>query len=500
MQLRGIWRSTSMGANAASLRLSKRASRSLSYVGIAVAAGIVGAASTLINTSYALKALIGIPAVVAFLRYPYVLLLAWCLTDVFVGSTIPIFNGNNIDTALTLPTLLLMAVMPIRQTFKRLPALAILLFFLLWMLAGIGSSPLDTLSFLKQWLLLLNYVAVAILVINVITTRRRMLILIDAILMLSALIAVYGIYGYFTHQNGVFDLETGQFRATLVFGEAPPAAALFLSMVILLALYRFFTLDGIKRVLILPVLILLLAAVVVTFTRLAFLSIPLSVLVIVLFLPSRRMKIGLLAGVCASAGLTVIVAAIGNVPVFGRFLNQDVGTFNGRTYLWQALLNRFDPTQLFGNGQNASNAVLTSLQIGGNGVIATSPSNLFIGALYDQGIIGATLLAVAFLSLSISLILGMRRATDDHRVLFAVALAVVVSMVVQSFDQNDFLAQAVGMYFWVIVVLPFAACWSYAESPPDQGALTRNEATSLRTGLVAEPEHAGSTSLIRGGG
>ena len=65
-----------------------------------------------------------------------------------------------------------------------------------------------------------------------------------------------------------------------------------------------------------------------------------------------------------------------------------------------------------------------------------------------------------FIVLGAGLIAGIRKTTGDQRVLFVMALVAVVNMVLQSFDVNDFWAQSVGIYFWIIVALPFALCWS----------------------------------------
>src|SRR3989442_15287590 len=110
---------------------------------------------------------------------------------------LPVFNGNNLDTALTAPTLLLMACMPLKQTFKRMPALAFLFLFLVWVFVGIGVSPAGTGLFLTQWTLLLDFAALGVLTINVLTTRQRLLKLIDALLIPATFVSLYGIYGYF---------------------------------------------------------------------------------------------------------------------------------------------------------------------------------------------------------------------------------------------------------------------------------------------------------------
>jgi O-antigen ligase len=103
------------------------------------------------------------------------------------------------------------------------------------------------------------------------------------------------------------------------------------------------------------------------------------------------------------------------------------------------------------------------VNLGVGSLIATSPSNLFVGTLYDHGIIGAILLALVFIVLLVSLIWQMRRATPEHRVLLAAALAAFVNMTLQSFESSDFWAQGIAIYFWIIMALSFALCWSKAK-------------------------------------
>ncbi len=438
-------------------------------IGIVLVVFAIGIAGVIQNTLYTVRVALGSLAVLALLRYRYALLIAWAMLDVFIGSSLQIFQGNNFDTGLTVPTLLLMTCMPIKQTFRRMRALAILLIFLLWVFVGIGISPVSVGAFLTSWLLMLDLVAVSVLAINLLTTRRRLLGLIDTILLVSTFVSLYGIYGYITKQNGIGDATGSLFRIGSVFGQTPPTLAFFLTMIIPLAIYRTFTLQGLKRAGGVVLVLVFLMTLGLTFTRTAFISMPLSMIVLILFLPSRKMRIGLLSGILALASLIVLVMKLGNLPLFARFFSQDITTLNGRTYIWQALLDRFDPTQLLGNGFNAANVLLTNLNVGfGGGVIATAPHNFILEALYDHGIIGATLLILTFATLAVSLIRGARKSIGEQRTLFAVALAVFVNVLLQSLDNNEIWNQAIGIYFWIIMALPFALCWSASkQSPPE---------------------------------
>src|SRR5207244_12817786 len=137
--------------------------------------------------------------------------------------------GSNVLTGLITPTLLLMTSMPIKQAFKRLPALALLLICILWMFIGIFISPIGIGAALTTWTIYLTYAALGVLAINVLTTQRRILLVIDIMLLSGTFVALYGIYGYITRQNGEVDPEVG-FRVFSIF-RSSPSLALFLSLV-----------------------------------------------------------------------------------------------------------------------------------------------------------------------------------------------------------------------------------------------------------------------------
>jgi O-antigen ligase len=277
-------------------------------------------------------------------------------------------------------------------------------------------------------------------------------------------VAIYGIYGYLTKQNGWDDPTQGTFRIFSIYGS-PPSLALYLSVVFPLALYRTITAQGIIRIVGLIGILLLLAATGLTFTRSAFLAIPFSILIMVFFLPSRRLKIAILSTFMLLTLVIVFLAGAVHIPIFIRFFQQDFTTLNGRTNIWQALLARFDPTRLLGAGLGASNAILGNLGVNGvTGITNYESHNLYLGILYDHGVIGGVLLITIFVTLLVSMILGIRRTTGKHQLLFVTAFATSVSVVLQSVQTNDIFILSIGLYFWVIVALPFAYCWPSTKS------------------------------------
>ena len=203
-----------------------------------------------------------------------------------------------------------------------MPTLVLLLICVLWMFPGIFISPIGFSAALTNWIIDLTYVALGVLAITVLTTRRRILLVINGMLLSGIFVALYGIYGYITRTNGDVDPQVG-FRIYSIFTSSP-SLALFLSLVIPLAFYCVLTTRGLKRLgysLSIPILLI---ALVLTFTRGAFISLPLSIAVIILLLPSRKMRVGLLSGTFGLTILTVLVALVGNVPILSRFLGEDL--------------------------------------------------------------------------------------------------------------------------------------------------------------------------------
>ena len=436
--------------------------------------GIIGFA---INSFYTLRLSLGSVFMLIFLRYHYALVMAWIIVDAFIGSTVPFFNGNNINTALTVPTLLVMTSIPINQTFKHMPALAFLFIFLLWTFVGIVVSPLSVDVFLRQWLLYLDGFVVSVLTVQMLISRQRAMKLIDTILGLGTILSLYGIYGYFIKQNGGWDdYSASLFRIASIFDNNPPTLALFLSLIIPLSIYRIYTLRGTRQAFGVILLLILIITLIMTVTRTTFVSLPISLVVLGFFLPSRKTKMVLLCSLFLLGMLVLLVAVFGGVPLFERFFSPDLKTLNNRTLFWQALLNHFDPTKILGYGLNAQYVFLSGLNLvpssGNLSVVAYDITNnechavagcgahsLFLGTLYDHGIIGLILLLVVFVVLLINMITGAGKVVGDHRILYGAALAAFINMLAQCFDSTDLWSQNIEIYFWVIVALPFALCW-----------------------------------------
>ncbi|MGH2506060.1 MAG: lipid II flippase MurJ [Ktedonobacteraceae bacterium] len=444
--------------------------QALLSAGMALLVFTVGAVASARNALLTLRVTVGMLIVFALLRYPYLLLLALASVNIGIGSSLALFNGNNLDLVLILPLCCWIVFLSQWKMLRRMPGLHWQALYLVWVLAGIQLSPLDTHAFLTLWLTMLAYPMVSVLAVALLTTRQRLLGLLDTLLVTALLTALYGLYGFFTHQHGEIDPDTHVFRITSLFTQAT-TFAFYLSIVIPFALYRCLFSRGIVRLLSVVITLCLFAALLLTFTRSAYVCVCVEVWLIVLGWPLRRMRIAVLVGLSLLCGLVILLGLNSQLPFLARFFNGDILTLNGRIYLWQALLSRFQVTQWFGNGLQAADNVLSYLHVGrdGQGVIGSAPHNLYLGTLYDHGIIGLLLLVGIFLSLGYGLLRGMRKSSGERHMLYVAVLAALADLLLQSFVSRDIWIQQVGIPFWIGAALPFAVCWLPTETRMAKG-------------------------------
>lgn len=454
------------------------------YTAVTLGTLVFGAVATAYNALVALRASCGLLLVCCALRYPFGLLLCWAVLNICPGSSLVFLNGNNLDTLLILPIIGFLPWLPWKEIIRRLPGSLWLALYLGWVLLGIQLSPLDTQAFLTLWLTMLACVGAGILAMTLLTTYRRLTMLINVLLATASLTALYGLYGCVSYQQGELDPGTSLLRITSLFTQAT-TFAFYLSALLPLALYRCWYTRGTPRWLSIACAFCLLIALLLTFTRSAYLGLLPGLMLMIACLPVRRARwLSMAALVLLCAGM-FIPGWNGEPPFFARFFKGDMLTLNGRIYLWQALLNNFQVTRWLGSGLQSSDRLLANLRVGvaGRGVIGTAPHSLILGTLYDQGVIGLALLCAAFFSLGYSLLRGLRRSSGERRLLYAAALASVISIFIQSLGSRDLWIQAAGASFWLVIALPHARCWpenaAFAGGTRPGGARLRTQSTSI---------------------
>jgi murein biosynthesis integral membrane protein MurJ len=459
-----VWQEANIEAQGISLHEFYQVVLRWLLIVIIFTAGIYG---SIANALLTVRVAFGSIIILCLLRYQYLLLLAWAALNAFIGSPLPFFNGNNLLSGLSLPTFLLLFYLPTRVAFKRMTALPFLFSLLLWILFSVWFSPITPNTFLASWSIMFDFFGVCVLVILLIDSQKRLLTFIDVIHIPAIFIALYGMWGYFTRTIGILDVSSGAFRVTSIFTQTPPGLALYLSIILPLTIYRIWMLQGLKRFGGIAVLALFAATIALTFSRGPLISIPLSSVLIIPFIPVKKARSVFLLSYLIGSVLIITVSIILHVAIFDRFLNSDLGSLNGRTALWEALLSHFDPIRLQGYGFQASDTLLAKLQVssGTTGVVGTVAHNLYLEIMYNYGLIGLILLLLTFIVQGISLLrLWFLTKSVQHRFLLALVLWALISVTIQCFGINDLWdISQIGVYFFIVLALPFATCWIQKE-------------------------------------
>jgi O-antigen ligase len=338
-------------------------------------------------------------------------------------------------------------------------------------LLSIDRSPYEPTRFLTYWLVHLCFGALAVLVIQHATTRRRLDGLVDVILLQATFIAGYGIWAWFAGDYGVRDKDMPSlFRTGSTFAD-PLRLAFFLTTVFPVAIYRTAAArTAITRVAGLVCIATLLVTTVLTSSRGPALSTVIAGAVAACFVSSTILRLSFVAGPALLWVMGLAMASFNDVSMLHRFANDDIGTLNGRTRLWQAVFEHFEASRLLGEGMGAADALLRKLNVTheDGGFIGRTPHNLFVSTLYDHGIVGVVLLLVLFIALAWGL-WRLSPVSADHRVFRAAAIATLVNVAILSFEMPDFWKQSIGPYIWVILALPFAYVWD-RDHPALRGA------------------------------
>jgi O-antigen ligase len=321
---------------------------------------------------------------------------------------------------------------------------------------------------------MLASVAIAVLTMTLVTTKKLMNGLIDSTLVVMTLIAFYGVYDWFpnlpgSHITGFYDTDISSlYRIGSVY-MAAPTLAYVLSIFIPLGIYRIFTATRIwSRLLAMIATLVMVLGFALTFARIPFAGFAVSLFVMAIFLPYRRLRIGMISAMLILGGGSVLIAQILGVPLLSRFANNDLSSLNGRTLLWTAIIENFDPHRILGAGLQGSDQLLIQLQVGhGTGVVGTAPHNIFLAALYDQGIIGLILVIMLHIALLYNLLRRLRGASPTRHLLIAACLAAYTNILFQSIEVTVFWSQSVAPYLWMLMSLPFASYWDTEHTSPE---------------------------------
>jgi len=202
-------------------------------------------------------------------------------------------------------------------------------------------------------------------------------------------------------------------------------------------------------------LVFLLAALLLTLSRAAWLTLATLVLVAVITMPNLRVKLALLGGALAGG------FAVAQIPyVHQRLARQlDFGfkdnTFEGRVQIWRDTLRMLRDRPIFGTGLRGYEQVMTSYMTG-NRLPELYPHNMFLAMWAELGLLGL----VAFIALLAMLLWrgwrGFYRAHGFARPLLWGTSAAFVAIAVHGMFDTPYFNNDISLEFWIVAALEIA--------------------------------------------
>lgn len=430
----------------------------------------------------------GLTLALIFLRSPYGLLLTWAAAGAFYD--IYLF-GHSIGFILALGSLPAFAVMlwnEWRQNNLRVGAILAYGGFLLWVALTMTRSPVGLRQFGIDWLGFLDYALVFLLARSQLTTRARFERFVTVMLMMSTALSVLGLLQYIFRFGGYQTPDAPAiYRVSSIFGWSS-SLAFYLVLIIPLAIYRALSAPRGRRLFWFLALLLHITALVLTFSREAYVGVIVTVFVAATLL-NGRMRIWLLRGLVV--GLLLFLPALAIRSVRDR-LTFGLDTLNARTYGWSTLVSHLHLLDPLGQGLFSSIALLQRLHP--DGVVA--PHSLYLQVLFDHGVVGLMLLLTTFFLLLRGAIRVTLRCKGHARLVMALIAGGIAGAFCMVGVDNAFWDFSLGIYFWLVAALPFAPVFSVtARAASVSGPLAAADAADTSDTIREIPPLPASSSL-----
>jgi putative inorganic carbon (HCO3(-)) transporter len=337
--------------------------------------------------------------------------------------------------------------------------LVVLLFMGAELLGGLvtfGDS-----SSLKSAIIYTVFILGYFLTVALIKTKKWLTRAVGALMLSSSIVAVYGIYQYFTGNVATTWLDTEMFsdiegRACSTF-ENPNMLALYLILLLPMTLASLSSAkNSFERTLRIVASFLIFACTVVTWSRGGWLGMILAVVVLLMMVSSKTLSL-FIFGACALPFAPMIlpssiwnrIASIGNLADTSTSYRVNIwkGTFSMLGDFWGSGV---------GVGQSAFSNVYPSYSLA---AIERAPHshNLFLQILTELGVGGLALFAMLLIAFTASTLNYMRNSTDKKmRIYCGASFCGVLAALMQGMTEYVWYNYRVFFVFWVVLGLSVA--------------------------------------------
>ena len=238
---------------------------------------------------------------------------------------------------------------------------------------------------------------------------------------------------------------------------SPNSVAIFLEAPFAIAAgYALYSDDRRERWIAVTCLVFLLAALLLTLSRAAWLTLAALTLVAVVTMPNLRIKLAILGGALVGG------FAVAQIPYVHQRLARQLdftfkeNTFEGRVQIWSDTLRMLRDRPIFGTGLRGYEKVMAHY-VTENRLPELYPHNLFLAMWAELGLLGL----VAFTALLVMLLWrgwrGFCRAQGFARPLLWGTSAAFVAVAVHGMFDTPYYNNDISLEFWIVAAFEVAA-------------------------------------------
>lgn len=238
---------------------------------------------------------------------------------------------------------------------------------------------------------------------------------------------------------------------------SPNSVAIFLEAPFAIAAgFALYSDDRRERTIAAACLVFLLAALLLTLSRAAWLTLAALALVAVITMPSLRVKLALLGGALIGG------FAVAQIPYVHERLARQLdfsfkeNTFEGRLQIWSDTLRMLRDRPIFGTGLRGYEKVMTPYMTGTR-LPELYPHNLFLAMWAELGLLGLVAFTVLLAMLLWRGWRGFYQARGFARPLLWGTSAAFVAIAVHGMFDTPYYNNDISLEFWVVAALEVAA-------------------------------------------
>ena len=448
-------------------------------VGIFITLGVEQA----LNLGRTLRLTLGVVLVPLFLQYPIVLVMAWSVLLPF--NTVQV-GGHDLGGALStvsLPAFLIGLLIYRNEIIRRHPGVVPLVAFLMWAAVGALQSSTARTNFVASAPAYLSFAGI-MLFTTLLASKRQIYLLIDTLLVVAVLVAGYAVLQNHYHFGTYFD--GGKYRAQSIF-DWSNTLGYYLDFMLPLVIFRAFFSGTRWRIAWAMGMAIIIGGIYATYSRESEIAALVGVLVILFIVGTQTRLVAMALGL-----MGVLVVAIGpfiGLNILGRFGDNTGSSLDGRSNFWSAVFDSFRSQHFLGLVTGQGFGAADKLVIAVTNGYLTSPHNIYLELLYDTGIVGVVMFALALL-LPLARLMRHRADSLEERGMRAMGAAVIVSIMVFSITESQ-LNGIFSMFFWLIMSLPFARAFTIADPPTQASVVPQAERTLAPVGATISNTQAG---------